>query len=221
MIAISDRRSNTVEGNAVQASIQPAGTTEASLHEALKSALDSIAVGVVLVDRDSHVLHANQAAREMLDGRSPIVSLAGRLGALHESLTEELRDAIAAAIHIGGGIGLPLINRDMTAATAHIAPVTKPAGSVMSAAAIFVSSANRPSQIDLSAVARIFKLSPAESRLLRYLVGGMPLADAAVALGLPEATANSHQSQICSKVGVSHWTQLMIQITRLLPPICR
>src|SRR5262245_45526502 len=64
----------------------------------------------------------------MLDQRSPIVSQGGCLGALRADLTKELRTAIATAqtdeSHIGiAGIGVPLIDKEMTAATAHVLPL--------------------------------------------------------------------------------------------------
>ena len=48
---------------------------EARLLDALRITLDSLSVGVVIVDCDARILHANQAARNMLDARSPIMSL--------------------------------------------------------------------------------------------------------------------------------------------------
>ena len=64
----------------------------------------------------------------MLEARSPVVSFGGCLGALDAELTKELRRAITAArtyaAHIGGsGIGVPLTDKDMTAAAAHVLPL--------------------------------------------------------------------------------------------------
>ena len=103
---------------------------EAYLTEALGTTLDKLAVGVIIVTEDARILHANAAARHMLEARSPVVSLGGCLGALDAELTKELRRAITLvrtdAAHIGGsGIGVPLTDKDMTAAAAHVLPLAR------------------------------------------------------------------------------------------------
>jgi len=67
------------------------------LFEALSSTLDSLVSGVIIVANQARILHANQAAQHMLDAKSPILSLAGRLCALQAERTKELQRAIAAA----------------------------------------------------------------------------------------------------------------------------
>jgi DNA-binding CsgD family transcriptional regulator len=197
-----------------------------SLSEALTLTLDNIAVGVVIVGDDLHILHANHAARHMFSARSPIVSLGGRLVALRADLTNELRQAIAHVIQSGyrqSGIGVPLVNRDMTAAAAHVMPLNSCASLASSAtqpvATIFVTSASKATQVDLSTVGRTFRLTPVEGRLLRHLVSAKTLREAADALGVTEAAAASLQRDIFAKVGLSSLTDLMILIGHLVPPI--
>jgi DNA-binding CsgD family transcriptional regulator len=199
------------------------------LVDALGSALDSLAVGVVIVADEARILHANQAARHMLDARSPIVSMGGCLGTLRADLTKELRRAIAAAqtdsAPIGAaGIGVPLIDQDMTAATAHVLPLGRrdlrtPRSDAPAAAAVFVAPASAAPPADIGTVARIFELTPAEVRLLQQLVAGVSLTEAAVALGIAEATARTHRNHIFAKTGVSRRADLLVLIGRLVPPI--
>ena len=101
---------------------------ESYLFDALGRTLDSIVIGVIIVADHGHILHANQAAQRMLDARSPIISLGGCLGALQGEVTKELRLAIATAqvdaSVIGAvGIGVPLVDKNMIAATAHVLPL--------------------------------------------------------------------------------------------------
>jgi DNA-binding CsgD family transcriptional regulator len=203
-----------------------ANHVDQSLAEALTRTLDNIAVGVVIVGDDLRILHANHAARHMFGVRSPIVSLGGHLAALRADLTNELKQAIAHVIQSGyrqSGIGLPLVNRDMTAAAAHVMPLNSCASlassTTQAVATIFVTSASKASQVDLSTVGRTFRLTPVEGRLLRHLVSGRTLREAADALGVTEAAAASLQSDIFAKVGVSRLTDLMILIGHLVPPI--
>jgi DNA-binding NarL/FixJ family response regulator len=218
-----------LNGSAYRAHEYLMGNVEASLLDALRITLDSLSVGVIIVDCDARILHANQAARTMLDARSPIISLGGSLCASQANLTNELRQAIAmmrAIDHSSGTstVGVPLVNKDMTAATAHVLPLVRhelhgdPAA--QPTAAVFVASGSTSSRIDVGTVGRIFKLTPAENRLLGLLHAGKRITEAAAALGVTEATAKCHLSHIFSKSGVSRWTDLMILIDHLIPPLC-
>jgi len=202
---------------------------KSALLDALRITLDSLSVGVIIVDCEARILHANQAARNMLDARSPIISLGGSLCASQANLTNELRQAIAmmqAIEHSSGTstVGVPLVNKDMTAATAHVLPLVRhelrgdPAA--QPTAAVFVASGSTSSRIDVGTVGRIFKLTPAEKRLLGFLLAGTRITEAAAALEVTEATAKCHLSHIFSKAGVSRWTDLMILIGHLIPPLC-
>ena len=206
------------------------GDVKAPLLDALRITLDSLSIGVIIVDCDARILHANQAARNMLDARSPIISLGGSLGALQANLTNELRQAIAimhAVEHPSGTpiVGVALINKDMTAATAHVLPLVRHNlhgdTAALPTAAVFVASGSTSSIVDLGTVGRIYKLTPAENRLLGLLLAGERITEAAAALGITEATARCHLNHIFSKAGVSRWTDLMIVIRRLTPPLCR
>ena len=209
----------------------PDDDAKSHLVEALGSTLDSIDVGVIIVAGEARILHANQAARRMLDQRSPVVSLGGCLGALRADLTKELRTAIATAqtdiTHIGAaGIGVPLVDKEKTAATAHVlplgpGPLRAPHPGDQPTAAVFVAPATPSAAIDVGTVARIYGLTPAEARLLQQLIAGASLTEAAAALGISEATARTHRNHIFTKTGVSRRTDLLVLISRLVPPIRR
>jgi DNA-binding CsgD family transcriptional regulator len=203
---------------------------EAYLTEALGTTLDKLAVGVIIVAEDARILHANAAARHMLAARSPVVSLAGCLGALDAELTKELRWAITVvrtdAAHIGGsGIGVPLTDKDMTAAAAHVLPLagrdSLERRRSVSAAVVFVARANMMPPVDIGTVARIYGLTPAETRVLQHLMAGASLAEAATALGVSETTAMTHRNHIFLQTGVSRRTDLFALIACLVPPIRR
>lgn len=218
------------EATADQETTAPDRAVEAHMAEALGTALDSFAVGVVIVAEGARILHANAAARRMLEAKSPIVSLGGCLGALEVEPTKELRRAIAAArtdaAHIGGaGIGVPLVDKDMTAATAHVLPLARGDArerrGTARAAVVFVALANLMLPVDVGPVARIYGLTPAETRVLQHLIAGASLIQAATALGVSETTAKTHCNHIFLKTGVSRRTDLLALIGRLVPPIRR
>ena len=175
----------------------------------------------------AEILHANAAALRMLDARSPILSLGGRIAALHAEATRELRLAIDLARSEearlrGVGIGVPLIEKDMSAATAHILPLGRSGGEVAGpAAAIFVARVEPVIPDDLGILSRIFRFTPAETRLLKEIMSGASLNEAARVLGIGEATAKTHRNHIFMKAGVSRRAELLALIGRLLPPIRR
>src|SRR5262249_16399716 len=65
--------------------------------EALSATLDRLALGVVVVAGENRILHANEAARDMLANGSRIVSRRGRLTARDSAAETELSRAIALA----------------------------------------------------------------------------------------------------------------------------
>jgi DNA-binding CsgD family transcriptional regulator len=220
------RKTNNVGGKAHAADDQ----VKVHLFDALGRTLDSIVIGVIIVADHGRILHANQAAQRMLDAKSPIISLGGCLGALQGELTKELRQAIAAAQADAGvigaaGIGVPLVDKNMIAATAHVLPLACGNGHTartdsQTAAAVFVTPST-VSPADIGTVTRIFSLTPAEARLLQHLVSGVSLTEAASALGITEATARTHRNHIFAKTGVSRRSDLLALVGRLVPPIRR
>jgi len=138
---------------------------------------------------------------------------------LRADLTKELRTAIATAqienAHIGAvGIGVPLGDKEMTAATAHVLPLANARSHAthpehMPTAAVFVSRATASPLTDIRTVARVYSLTPAEARLVEQLISGASLTEAANALGIAEATARTHRNHIFTKTGVSRRTDLL------------
>jgi DNA-binding CsgD family transcriptional regulator len=198
--------------------------------QALGATLDSIAIGVVIVAGGGRILYANEAAHVMLDARSPIIASGGCLAALHAEVTGELMKAIELAHEDEGrlgaaGIGVPLMHRDVAAATAHVLPLAR--GNLrtrlvpQAAAAVFIARAGTPLAVDLGTVARIFGLTPAETRQLDQMMAGATLAEAAAALGVSKATARTHREHIFAKMGVSRRSDLVALVGSLVPPVLR
>ena len=198
--------------------------------QALGSALDSFAVGVVIVGDGGKILHKNEPAGGMLARGTPIVSNGGRLATLQPKTTSELSQAIAIAqtneAGIGKlGIGIPLLDHAMKAATAHVLPLARGErrGRLMpqATAAVFVMPVDAPQPVDLGVVARMFSLTPAEGRLLSYLAAGASITEVAASLGIAEATAKTHRTHIFAKVGVKRRAELLTMLAQLIPPLRR
>jgi DNA-binding CsgD family transcriptional regulator len=164
----------------------------------------------------------------MLDARSPIIASGGCLAALHAEGTNELMKAVELAHDDEGrigatGIGVPLMHQDMPATIAHVLPLAR--GNLrtrlvpQAAAAVFIAPAGTPLPVDLGTVARMFGLTPAETRQLDQLMAGATLAEAAAALGVSKATARTHREHIFAKTGVSRRGDLVALVGRLVPSV--
>lgn len=192
----------------------------------LGEALDDVTSGVALVAADGTILHANAAARGMLEKAGPIRSLRGRLSARDPAASNALSAAIAAAAdtQIGReGIGLALNSSEGTRAVAHVLPLaaTGARGRPLprAVAAVFVNEALTTSQPLPDGVAKSLGLTRAETRLLRRIMEGGTLVAAAAALGIGNATAKTHLARIFAKAGVSRQTELVALVARLTAPV--
>ena len=194
----------------------------------LGEALDDVTSGIALVTADGIILHANAAARSMLENAGPIRSLRGRLTARDPAASNALSAAIAAAAatELGReGIGLALNSLKETRAVAHVLPLaaTGARGRPLprAAAAVFINDASAMPHPLPDGVAESLGLTNAETRLLRRIMEGGTLVAAATALGIGNATAKTHLARIFAKAGVSRQAELVSLIARLTAPVRR
>jgi DNA-binding CsgD family transcriptional regulator/PAS domain-containing protein len=196
--------------------------------EALGGALDTLAVGTLLVADDGAILHANRAAASMLDHKTPIAATRGKLRAGDLYTTDRLRRTIALAARSAGGIGasgigIALRGPSGDVATAHVLPLAR--GELRTrlmpraVAAVFVASDLRLPFNRLQAVAEAFGLTPAETRLLDHLIRGESIADAASAMNVAVTTVKTHRSRLLSKTGARRQTGLISLVHRLVPAV--
>ena len=224
MSITTDRIANA---NGIGAAPRRSDAADTYLFDAVTRTLDCLITGVIIVKDQGCILHANLAAQEMLEAKSPIMQLGGHLCALQAECTKELRRAIAtvqadyAAIGPAGVVVL-LIDKTGAHATAHVLPLSNPPRAGRNAhmpAVVFVRSSNIAPPIEVGAVVQSFHLTPAEARMLQQLVSGASLYEAASALGIAEATARTHRNHIFIKTGVSRRSDLLLLVGRLVPPI--
>src|SRR5215831_15797241 len=95
----------------------------------LESAFDLLDAGVLFVDADCRIIHANRAAQSMLQQCSPVQSARGELRTDQPHTTAALKEAVAAAAEaaIGPqGIGVALPQSGGGPAHIHVLPLTSP-----------------------------------------------------------------------------------------------
>jgi PAS domain-containing protein len=153
--------------------------------------LDGFGAGMFLVDADGRIVHANAAGHAVLAAGDFLRAAGGRLVAGDPQTDHILRDIFIAAGNgdaaIGTkGIAVPLIAHDGERHVAHVLPLTSGARhragvATVAAAALFVHKAVLEIPSPSAAIARAYKLTPTELRVLLAIVeigGGHEVAEA-------------------------------------------
>jgi DNA-binding CsgD family transcriptional regulator/PAS domain-containing protein len=186
---------------------------------AFADVLDGLSAGLFLLDAYGRIVHANAAAKEILDAADFLRSAGGRLVAGDAQADHALREALAASgsgdAAIGvRGIALPLIAHDGARHVAHVLPLTsgsrRAAGVTYTAtAALFVRKATLVPPPTPDVIGRAYKLTPAELRVLLAIVevGGVP--EVADALGVAGTTVKTHLGRLFEKTGAGRQAELV------------
>jgi DNA-binding CsgD family transcriptional regulator len=195
----------------------------------LADALDGLSAGMFLIAASGRIVHANAAGRAILAETDLLYALGGRLTARDP----EARRAIAASLAVAadanadlGAVraGIPLVAGSGERYVARMLSLTS--GNRRGAqvaygavAAVFVhkTTLNLPSPVET--VARHFRLTPMELRVLLGIVevGGIP--EVASALGLGDATVKTHLGNLYGKTGVSRQADLVKLVAGYASPI--
>ena len=201
-------------------------TAEAAV---LTDSLDGIAAGVFLVDGTGRLVQANEAGTLMLDAGDRLKEMGGRLAANDHEADGALRAALAGAAGgdavLGtGGTAVPLTGRDGEHYVAHVLPLTsgarRRAGKAFDAvAALFVhkASVNRPAYPEV--IAKAYRLTPAELRVLLALAEHGGARDVADALGVSVETVKTHLSRLYDKTGTHRQADLVRLVSGFSNPL--
>jgi DNA-binding CsgD family transcriptional regulator len=182
-------------------------------------ALDTLTAGVFLVDARCGIVFANLAGQALLDEADVLHASHGVLTMVEAQAGRAFRDAIEAAV--GGdlaigvrGIALPLSPQPDRRWLAHILPLTsgarQDAGLTYGAvAAVFVRKAALETPSPMQTVARLYKLTPSELRVLGAIVEVGGVSAAAEALGISKATVKTHLQSLFEKTELRRQTDLV------------
>jgi DNA-binding CsgD family transcriptional regulator len=196
---------------------------------ALADTLDGIGAGMFLVDAGGQIVHANASGQALLDERSVLRAGSGRLAAIEAGANKELSRTLALAVGADAavsvkGIALPLATRDGERYVAHALPLTsgerKRAGAGYAAtAALFVHRAAMEVPTAPEVIAKTYKLTSSELRVLLAIVqvGGVP--EVAEALGLGEATVKTHLHHLFAKTETTRQAELVKLVAGFSSPL--
>jgi len=195
------------------------------LAAALADTLDALAAGVLLVDETAGILHANAAGQAMLsDGDLLQATAHGKLscGALTQALHDVLTAAKGGTVLLASrGVAIALLASDGQRFVATVIPLSRngrrsPFHSAV--AAVFVRKAEIDLPMPLEAVANLYKLTPAETRVLSAIVkrGGVP--EVTCLLGISETTVKTHLRHLFEKTGTCRQSDLIKLVASFMAP---
>jgi DNA-binding CsgD family transcriptional regulator len=193
-------------------------------------ALDGIGAGLFFVDASGRIVHANASGHAMLADGALLRVNAGRLApndvnaeqGLYEifSMAESGDDAALGT----RGVAVPLIARDGEHYVAHVLPLTagarRQAGAAYAAvAAVFVHKAALDMPSPQEVIAKLYKLTPTELRVLFAIVqvGGVP--EVAEAMGISTSTVKTHLRRLFAKTGTDRQAELVKLVAAYANPL--
>ena len=189
---------------------------------ALDQVLERLSSAVVFVDRTGRLLHANGPAAQMLAAGEVLNWTGGKPRPGSERAAAHL-EAVLSAAHRGRPAGdccalsVAHCTRGGERMTVHVLPLsagTRRAATAPSAAAaaIVVSHETWDLPQRLQLAARLYALTPAESRVVSVLLTGCTVGGAARALGIKEATVKTHLQHVFDKTGTRRQVDLAQRI---------
>jgi len=191
--------------------------------------LDGLSAGMILVDVNGQIVHANAAGNAILEAADFLRTVCGRLVAGDPAINTALREILVAANASDSvlgvkGIALPLTAHDGVRYVAHVLPLTSGARRVAclaynAVAALFIRKAALEAFAPPEVIGEMYKLTPTELRVLLAIVdiGGVP--EVAAALGVAVTTIKTHVSRLFEKTGVARQADLVKLVAGFSTPL--
>jgi DNA-binding CsgD family transcriptional regulator/PAS domain-containing protein len=191
--------------------------------------LDCLRAAMFLVDATGRIVHTNSAAEQMLETGDPFCSRDGKLCALDSQANDYFRQVFAKAD--GGdtslgtmGISVMVKDQHQTPFTANVLPLkngirTRSRDTYNAISAVFAQRAALDTVSPPELVAKTYKLTPSELRVMMAIVdlGGVP--EAASALGSGESTVKTHLASLFAKTGSRKQADLVKIFASFASPI--
>jgi len=185
---------------------------------AFADTLSGLAAGVFLVDKDARVIFANTSGRIMLDEGKILRQKDSVLTTIHPRIGTTLPDVIVSARDGDAAIGVNGIAVPLSSPPepwlAHVLPLTSGArlraGIAHSAvAAVFVHQASLEAPSAMETMAKLYRLSPSELRVLAAVIEVGSISAVAAVVGIAEATVKTHLQRLFAKTGTNRRADLV------------
>lgn len=193
-------------------------------------AFDRLASSMLFIDATGRIVHANAAAHRLLAvGNVLRAGPGGRITSHDPNLGEALRqifeDAGKGDNALGiQGIAFPIAARDGENYVGHVLPLTSGArtktGSAFAAAAVLlVQKAELATPAAPEVLAKTFKLTPTELRILLAVSEFGGVGEIADSFGISETTVKFHLKSLFDKTGARRQTELIKLLAGFTTPL--
>ncbi|SFU81939.1 DNA-binding transcriptional regulator, CsgD family [Methylobacterium sp. 174MFSha1.1] len=205
---------------------------------AAAAALDALALAVLVVDRQGHILHANREATDLLD--RPDGALSGQPAGGHGSLgtkpqgfkhlgarQAEGRSRLHALIQAacdgrsgdaGGFLQLESGSPDEPGVSVCVSPLADVEAETPGRAVVVARLLRAQGRIEVQ-LRTLFGLTRAEAQVGAALARGGCLAEIAAELGISVTTARTHVARIFLKTGTKQQSQLVALVAAVQLPV--
>lgn len=190
-------------------------------------ALDGICAGLFLVDAGGQIVHANARGQAMLAQGVLVRGSSGKLTTYDTSAAQGLNEIFSSAARASSGPqmgAVPLTGRGGDHYVAHVLPLSTGVRRLAGAddravAALFVQKASRDLPSPQSAIAKLYRLTPTELRVLSGIVqvGGVP--EVAEAMGISVSTVKTHLRRLFAKTGTDRQADLVKLVAGYANPL--
>jgi DNA-binding CsgD family transcriptional regulator len=193
------------------------------------NALDGIGAGLFFVDASGRIVHVNSSGQDMLTQGVLARGSSGKLALYDASAVQGLdeifgiRESGRADVEPRGG-AVPLTARDGEHYVAYVLPLTAGARRQASAsseaiAAVFVKKAALDMPSPQNIIAKFYKLTPTELRVLFAIVqvGGVP--EVAESMGISPSTVKTHLRRLFAKTGTDRQADLVKLVAGYVNPL--
>lgn len=187
----------------------------APLARCMAHMLDEIDYGMLLVDADAQVLYLNHAARRELDSDHPLQLAGNVLVAPNAGDATTLQDALAEAQR--GKRRLMTLGSGEQFVGISVVPLSEPEAR-QGATLLVLGKRSVCEQLSVQGYARAVALTPAETRVLELLCGGVQPTVIASRQGVAVSTVRTQIGSIRAKTGANSIRELVRQVA-VLPPL--
>lgn len=173
----------------------------------------------IIVNRSMRIVETNAAAIDLLRNDAFVGARGGQLffreKALAERITEQVKKLAASPLSQAARFGWDDGNSKWLLSLTRL-PADPVQRLLAPQAQILLRLTDLKLRLllcDLTEFTRLFRLTPAETRLAAALGNGLPLADAAISVGITFETARDRLKRIFQKTGTSKQSELCVMLT--------
>lgn len=189
-------------------------------HQIQRSLLNRIPVGLVLLTEEGVIHDANNMAQKMIEESPYIKEVNGKLFLTNNEIHQQMKDIVrtlsvqSSSTKVSRGLSLA-DKKAKSRPMAVFTPLNIASSSMFefrSQVAVFLSNDDSHHDLELSALADIYQLTPKELRIVEQLVQGLPVPEIAKKLYVSYNTVRTQLKSIFHKMDVNSQSELLNNI---------